>query len=324
MTDADPWTTVVVDAGARYGIHPTWRGIEAPLAYAMFEPDPAEAQRLERKYADNRDVTVTAKALGDQPDGTVQLWMTAHRGYVGAEKPNPSSLWFGSVRSGEGDVVGSIEAPCTTLDTEFAGLGRRADFLKIDVEGAEPAVLRGAARTLEQVLAMRVEVQFDDSFTRQTASEILREAVDVQGFRLMRLDYDGRGQPLSYLVDDGGYGALCGCDAVFMRKPETVSAWGGDATPAGLVKLAVFALRNTMPDYAVPCLEALAAKGWTAPADEPPIHRYLRKLFTFAALRVRALSPELYSRARADYERFFGQPMLDRHDVFESDWLNPA
>ena len=27
----DLWTTVVVDAGGHYGMHPSWRGFEAPL-----------------------------------------------------------------------------------------------------------------------------------------------------------------------------------------------------------------------------------------------------------------------------------------------------
>ncbi len=323
MTDSDLWTIAVVDAGARYGMHPTWRGVEAPIRYTMFEPEPGEAERLAAKYRDRADVEIVAKALGQVPDGRLTLWLTAHRGYVGTTKPNPDSLWFGNVRPEEGQVEGSIDVASTTLDAEYADRGRRADFLKVDVEGEELAVLRGGERTLDDVLAMRIEVQFDDSFVHQTASDIFRHAIDERGFRLMRLDYDGRGQPLSYLVGDSGYGALCGCDAIFVRKAEAVAERGGSEAAAGLIKLAVFALRNGLSDYAVVCLEALTSLGWEPRGGEPEIRRYLRKLFTFAAIRVRATSPDLYGRARTDYERFFGEPMLDRHAVFESDWLNP-
>jgi len=324
MTTPDLWTTAVVDAGARYGIHPTWRGYESPLAYTMFEPEPTEAARLAAKYAGRHDVSVEAMALGALPDSTLTLWITAHRGYVGTTKPNPDSLWFGEVRKDEGAVEGSVEVPSTTLDAVFADRGRRVDFLKIDVEGEELAVMRGGASVLDRVLAMRIEVQFDDSFSSQTASDIFRHAIDERDFRLMRLDYAGKGQPLSYLVGEPGYGALCGSDAVFVRKPEAVAAWGGEAAVAGLTKLAVFALRNSMADYSVICLNRLMEIGGWSGTDEPELRRYLRKLFTFAAGKARGLSTDLYEQARADYQRFFGERMLDRHEIFESDWLNPG
>jgi len=324
-TVPDLWTTVVVDAGGRYGLHPSWRGYEAPLDYRMFEPEPEEAARLTRKYAARGDVTVFAEALGAVPDTTLELFITAHRGYVGATRPNPDSLWFGAVRPDEGRVEGTITVPATTLDARLAADGDiRADFLKIDVEGHELAVLEGAARALERVLALRIEVQFDDSFETQTASAIFSHVIDRLGFRLMRLDYDGRGQPLSYFTVDGNFGALCGCDALFVRKPPSIEAWGGDQAAAGLLKLAVFALRNGMPDYAVVCLERLQAMGWRPGGEEPAVRRYLRKLFILAAGRLRALSGELYDRAALDYQRFFDADMPARHEIFESEWLNPT
>lgn len=320
----DRWTTVVLDAGGRYGLHPSWRGYEAPLDYRMFEPEPVEAARLTRKYAPRKDVTVLAEALGSVPDGSLDLFITAHRGYVGATKPNPNSLWFGDVRPDEGTVEGTITVPATTVDAHLAATRSRADFLKIDVEGHELAVLEGASAALERVLALRVEVQFDDSFETQTASAIFTRVIDALGFRLMRLDYDGRGQPLSYLTVDGNFGALCGCDAVFVRKVPSVEVWGGDDAAAGLLKLAVFALRNGMPDYAVVCLERLHASGWAPGSEEPAVRRYLRKLFILAAGRLRTQSGELYERAARDYQRFFGAEMPARHEIFESEWLNPT
>lgn len=320
----DLWTTAVVDAGGRYGMHPSWRGFEAPLDYRMFEPEPVEAARLTRKYAGRDDVTVLAEALGAVPDSTLELFITAHRGYVGATRPNPDSLWFGDVRRDEGTVEGTITAPATTLDAYLAAAGSRADFLKIDVEGHELAVLEGGAHTLDRVLALRVEVQFDDSFETQTASAIFAHLIDRLDFRLMRLDYDGRGQPLSYLTVDGNFGALCGCDAVFVRKPASIGARGGDEAAAALLKLAVFSLRNGMPDYAIVCLERLQAGGWRPAGEEPAVRRYLRKLFILAAARLRTQSGELYERAARDYQRFFDAEMPARHEIFESDWLNPA
>lgn len=322
-TAPDLWTTAVVDAGGRYGMHPSWRGFEAPLDYRMFEPEPIEAARLARKYASRADVTVQALALGAVPDSTIDLFITAHHGYIGATKPNPSSLWFGEVRPDEGVVQGSITVPATTLDAYLDATGSRVDFLKVDVESHELKVLQGGARALDRVLALRVELQFDDSFETQTASAIFQHMIDERDFRLMRFDYDGRGQPLSYLTVDGAYGALCGCDALFVRKPPSIESWSREEAAAGFVKLAAFALRNGMPDYAVVCLERLHATGWRSGPEEPAVHRYLRKLFILAAGRLRAQSGDLYELAVADYRRFFGAEMPTRHEIFESEWLNP-
>src|SRR3546814_18604332 len=101
MTDTaapDLWTTVVVDAGGRYGMHPSWRGYEAPLDYRMFEPEPVEAARLARKYAAREDVTVLAQALGAEPEYSIELFLPAHLGYVGAPPPQPATPWFVHVR----------------------------------------------------------------------------------------------------------------------------------------------------------------------------------------------------------------------------------
>jgi hypothetical protein len=43
--------TVVADIGARYGIHPSWNGFDAPLRYVAFEPDTEEAERLRALYS---------------------------------------------------------------------------------------------------------------------------------------------------------------------------------------------------------------------------------------------------------------------------------
>ncbi|MEQ9331492.1 FkbM family methyltransferase [Thalassobaculum sp.] len=320
----DLWTTVVVDAGGRYGMHPSWRGFEAPIDYRMFEPEPVEAERLTRKYASRPDVTVHDLALGAERDSTIDLFITAHHGYIGATRPNPQSLWFGEVRPDEGIVQGTITVPATTLDAYLEADGLHADFLKVDVESHELRVLQGADKTLDRVLALRVELQFDDSFEKQTASSIFNHLIDDRDFRLMRFDYDGRGQPLSYLTVDATYGALCGCDAVFVRKLPSIVAWSGDETAAALLKLAAFSLRNGMPDYAVVCLDRLRDTGWSAGADEPAVHRYVRKLFILAAGRLRIQSGDLYELAAQDYQRFFDAEMPARHEVFESDWLNPA
>jgi len=41
--------TIVIDAGGRFGVHPSWKKFDGELSYHMFEPDDIEADRLKNK-----------------------------------------------------------------------------------------------------------------------------------------------------------------------------------------------------------------------------------------------------------------------------------
>ena len=68
-------TTIVADIGARYGMHPSWNGYDAPLRYIAFEPDTEEANRLRGIYQNTKtfryEVLETAldKQSGQREEG---------------------------------------------------------------------------------------------------------------------------------------------------------------------------------------------------------------------------------------------------------------
>ena len=63
------FTTTVIDAGGRYGKHPTWKPFRGELAYHMFEPDAVEAERLRLKYHKlGNEVIVIDRALAKNPE----------------------------------------------------------------------------------------------------------------------------------------------------------------------------------------------------------------------------------------------------------------
>ena len=130
-----PEQPVVLDVGASIGAVTAAIATLRPAAHIVsFEANPdvhpslaATTQQLDAT------VTMVDRAVGAQA-GTLSF----HR------DPNGSAWGFLS------DELGETEVPVVTVDATVAELGLdRVDFIKIDVEGGELAVLEGAAQTLE-------------------------------------------------------------------------------------------------------------------------------------------------------------------------------
>lgn len=161
---------VVVDVGANVGdwsaaALQSWPGLERLVC---FEPVGWAARELESRLGGDSRLTLVRRALTDHA-GALALW----------EEPVG-----GTMSSAVAGVSGS-QAVCVTveaaiLDEELERLGlERIDVLKVDAEGMDLHVLRGAARTLEE---QRVDVvQFEYGAAWQHAGSTLHAAYDLLG-----------------------------------------------------------------------------------------------------------------------------------------------
>lgn len=133
---------VVLDVGANIG----WWTV--PLARRLaphggrvvaFEPVPANRARLEWAIAANgvqASVEVAAVALGDTP-GELGMWLKSEETGAGS----------GTAALVTGDGPTHLKVPVVTLDAWTAEHGiARCDLMKLDIEGAELMMLRGAER----------------------------------------------------------------------------------------------------------------------------------------------------------------------------------
>jgi FkbM family methyltransferase len=142
---------LVVDAGANLGWYTLLldRLGAGEFAVHAFEPDPDNRALLERNCALNQalNVTIEAAALSDERgEAILHRYRDINRG-----KHSLRPL----ARS-----VGSVTVATDTLDGYLArkGLGNRDIWLlKIDVEGVEPEVIRGAAASLARVHIVLLE-----------------------------------------------------------------------------------------------------------------------------------------------------------------------
>ena len=126
---------VVWDVGANVGIYSVLMSKRVSRVVA-FEPVAATVERLERNLAlnDASNVTVVNAALSDVPGEAVMVTMPGGAG--------GNHL----LRSGE---LGDVAVRVTTGDEYAAGHGA-PDVIKVDIEGFEPAFVRGAVGVIRK------------------------------------------------------------------------------------------------------------------------------------------------------------------------------
>ena len=102
------------------------------------EPDPVMAEEARRRAAPFPQVRVVNAAVSKQA-GTVTL-------YQNPVDPRHNSLWRENVPV---ETCPSVRVPAVTLD-ELAAQVPRLHVIKIDAQGAEADILRGATETLQR------------------------------------------------------------------------------------------------------------------------------------------------------------------------------
>ncbi|HUJ58275.1 MAG TPA: FkbM family methyltransferase [Kofleriaceae bacterium] len=145
-----------VDVGANIGYHALWVALSRPDARVVcFEPNPSVRDELVRNVALNELATVDVRpyALGDG-ERTVALYAHTGRAYNrGSSSMNDVAL--------PGERAERIEVEMRTLDRALPA-ELRVDVVKIDTEGYEAAVLRGARELIARcrpVIVLELEAR---------------------------------------------------------------------------------------------------------------------------------------------------------------------
>ena len=183
----------VVDVGSRDGIHPIFRDVAPLLEVVGFEPDAEECQRLQaeaRRSCRFQSLTYVPCALGET-DRQQVLQLSRSRGASSFYAPNRGFLdRFPDV--GRFDVVATASVPVRSLDSLMADptvpMPRHLDFLKVDTQGSELEILRGARQALHtKVLGVEVEVEFARLYVDQPLFRDIDAFLEACGFTLFKL-----------------------------------------------------------------------------------------------------------------------------------------
>lgn len=182
-----PFEGVIIDVGANEGHWSLYAHKHNPAARLIaVEPNPIAVDLLRRNFASNGlySAEIVETAIGGNK-GTVTFETIDNVTSLGSFEIDRSGRpWLTD------DRIKKISVPCTTLDDLCATHNVPSiDLLKIDVEGAELAVIEGARRILPVV--QRIEVEYG---TGDHRAELL-ERLQSSGFRVL-LDHSystGRG-----------------------------------------------------------------------------------------------------------------------------------
>ena len=153
-----------IDVGSNIGYYTLHfaRAVGAAGEVIAFEPDPRNVERLRANLALNgfTDRADVVAAVATEAAGSMKLFLTTGQGGGNSVY---SDLW---------DTGASIDCPATTIDDYCSG--HNIDYvraMKIDVEGHDPAVLRGAARMLRERRIGVVLIEYCRPWLQRTEKE---------------------------------------------------------------------------------------------------------------------------------------------------------
>lgn len=163
LTKSSP--VMLVDVGARGGIHPRWELIRESIRVLGFEPDLEECKRLNEEFEKNY---AYLPIVLHNRSGTTEMNILRNSANSSMYLPN-FYLWKRFPSSYELEVTKSINVQCNTLDNILkANNIHNVDFLKIDTQGSELQVLQGASKILQKsIFGVDVEVEFSQLYKNQ-------------------------------------------------------------------------------------------------------------------------------------------------------------
>ena len=197
---------VVADVGAHIGLYSLLAAREAPSAEVFaFEPDPynAAALRTNVRRSGATNVRILERAASDR---------ALRASFRQNEATTGGSLVPRVVGAGPGRT---IEVETTTLDTELGDLSDRRLLLKLDVEGAERMVLRGAAVSLRAAVAVTALVELHPHALREAGTTPGELVADLVAFGLAPQYLDEAAHEIVPLDDELRKGNLLGQRARF-------------------------------------------------------------------------------------------------------------
>jgi FkbM family methyltransferase len=210
----------IIDIGASGGIHPRWKVFDPNFIAVLFEPDPREFDNLKNYYINKYNYIVLNSALSDSV-GEIEFYQCRKQQVSSVYRPNYKLLKkFSDAERLE--VVSRLKISVDTLDRQLKKNEiNDVAFIKIDTQGHEFSILKGASDVLENVIGLELEVEFMPIYENQPLFRDIDEFVTGFGFEIFDIKrcFWKRKSSKNYGVRKG---QLIWGDALYFRSPENI------------------------------------------------------------------------------------------------------
>jgi FkbM family methyltransferase len=203
----------LLDVGARGGAPLRWQRVAPHVDLITVDSD--DASTLKSDFASVYSVDAI---LLDRRDD-VAFHRTRNPKLSSVFKPSRALLSLFE-RPERADVVDTRILQTRTIDDLVESGLRRPTVVKLDTQGSELLILRGADATLQHVYAIEIEVEFRRLYEGQPLFGDVEQYLGTLGFSLVDWTSTARWQRGTSGGLRSGLGELIGADALFLRLPE--------------------------------------------------------------------------------------------------------
>jgi hypothetical protein len=226
-------------------------------------------------------------ALSDQA-GAVDLYITQLANMSSFLRPDAAVFGRYRKKGADARVVTTEGVPVERLDALARADGFKPDVLKVDTQGSELLVLKGAEESLQSVVVAEIEVSFLRRYEGQPVFAEIEAWMNERGFELIELhklkryraaNSLGIRQPLIGGAQRSGQVAYG--DAIFVRTRQDILARGEASILKGVLALLAYG----KADHAAALLDA--------GRDTMPPGRFNAVRAALAGLKRRQILPPL-------------------------------
>lgn len=296
----------MVDVGASGGVLPRWYPYRGDISFVGFEPDSRSSAVLlqsedAREFKNYQIIPYGAWSR----EGTIPISFTRKPMCSSHFQPNleflnrfPESTRF--------DITGSGDVECHTVDNHLSNSTNLVDFMKLDLEGGELAVLQGSRNVLRTCLGLHVEVSFQHLRKEQPLFGDISNFLGNEGIEFVDFIYISRWERGAYRET----GQSVFGDALFLRSPENILnlVEGGILQPGKIKVYLAILLIYERYDLAVKMLDLIK--------DMNMGNDYMRVATSLIERRMKLFDARVKTLARLDLLTFFLNPNTKLHYLY--------
>jgi FkbM family methyltransferase len=232
---------LVLDIGAKFGIHPNFRDLKDLYNFILVDADPEEAKDLKQLYKKKNNIKILNYFFDNKY----------------SPKVTKMNLYSHSGKHSFYEIKGEKIKKKINVKTSFIdAIKQKISFLKIDVEGKElDCLLGGNDQLRKNILGVRCEVLLNPLYKNQgeTWSKV-NDHLNSLGFDFMNFDLIKNVSFNTYIKYELNYatGKIIAVDGVWVKKISIILK---SRCYKQIIDYVIFCINNNLTDLAIKILK---------------------------------------------------------------------